>query len=243
MFAKERYGSTDAAVGQTFQILGIPFTIIGVFHEAMDDYGQSELADESVVIPYSVARYFIGTERVNDLYFSMQSMDEVPVAAREIVSVVSARHHAGSVYKAQTLKDLLTTAAEVADALTAVLVLVAAVTLAVGGVGIMNIMLANVRSRIREIGIRKALGATYREIKLQFLLEAVFISLSGGIVGTILGLAVPYSVRLFTAYRIPISGLSAFIALAAAALVGIVFGTLPATRAAQLDPVESLKFE
>ncbi|MGA8783251.1 MAG: ABC transporter permease, partial [Terracidiphilus sp.] len=72
LFAKERYGSEDAAVGQNFEILGIPFTIIGVFKEAMDDYGQSELADESVVIPYSVARYFTGTERVNDIYFSMR---------------------------------------------------------------------------------------------------------------------------------------------------------------------------
>src|SRR6202034_2922771 len=130
-----------------------------------------------------------------------------------------------------------------ADMLTVVLLLAAAITLVVAGVGIMNSMLANVQARIREIGIRKALGATSREIRLQFLIEAVFISLSGGVVGTILGLAVSYSVRLFTSYRIPISGLSAIIALAAATLVGVVFGTLPATRAAQLDPVESLKFE
>jgi len=243
MFAKERYGSIDGAVGQTFQILGIPFTIIGVFHEAMDDYGQSELADESVVIPYSVARYFIGTERVNDIYFSMQNMAEVPDAAREIVRVVSARHRTGSLYKTQTLKDLLTTAAEVADALTAVLVLVAAVTLAVGGVGIMNIMLANVRSRIREIGIRKALGATYREVKLQFLTEAVLISLAGGLVGSIVGMMLPLSIRLFSGYDFPISWLSVLIALTAATLVGVIFGTVPATRAAQMNPVDALKYE
>jgi ABC-type antimicrobial peptide transport system permease subunit len=97
-----------------------------------------------------------------------------------------------------------------------VLVLVAAVTLAVGGVGIMNIMLANVRSRIREIGIRKALGATYREIKLQFLAEAIIISLTGGIVGTIVGLAVPLSIRFFTDYALPISPWSVVIALTAA---------------------------
>ena len=102
---------------------------------------------------------------------------------------------------------MLTIAAEIANALTAVLVLVAAVTLAVGGVGIMNIMLANVRARIREIGIRKALGATYREIKLQFLAEAVIISLTGGIVGTLVGLAVPLSIRFFTDYKLPFSWL------------------------------------
>src|ERR1035441_4867430 len=107
----------------------------------------------------------------------------------------------------------------------------------------MNIMLANVRARIREIGIRKALGATYREIKLQFLAEAVIISLAGGIVGTIVGLAVPLSIRFFTASGLPISYYSVAIALSAALLVGIIFGTVPATRAAQMDPVESLKYE
>ena len=134
-------------------------------------------------------------------------------------------------------------AAKIANALTAVLVLVAAVTLAVGGVGIMNIMLANVRARIREIGIRKALGATNREIKLQFLAEAVIISLAGGIVGTFVGLSVPLSIRFFTDYPLPISPWSVAVAITAAVVVGVIFGTVPATRAAQLDPVESLKYE
>jgi putative ABC transport system permease protein len=243
IFARERYGSDDAAIGRTFEILGIPFTIIGVFKESVSDFGQSEITDETILIPYSVARYFIGTENVSQIYFSMQSMDEVPDAATQIVRVVKSRHRPESIYKVQTLKDLLTTAAQIADALTAVLVLVAAVTLAVGGVGIMNIMLANVRSRIREIGIRKALGATYREIKLQFLTEAVLISLIGGVVGSIVGLALPFSIRLFTSYAFPFSWLSVLIALAAATLVGVVFGTVPATRAAQLDPVDALKYE
>jgi putative ABC transport system permease protein len=242
-FAKDQYGSDDLAVGQTFQILGIPFTIIGVFKESVNDFGQSEIQDETVLIPYSVARYFTGTDRVNQIYFSMQSMNEVPSAAREIIRVISSRHRSNSVYKAQTLTELLVTAAKIADALTAMLVLVAAVTLAVGGVGIMNIMLATVRSRIREIGIRKALGATYREIKLQFLTEAVLISLTGGIVGSFVGLAIPLSIRIFSGYDFPISWLSVLIALTAATLVGVIFGTVPATRAAQMDPVESLKYE
>ena len=89
-FAKERYGSSDAAIGQTFQILGIPFTIIGVFKESVDDFGMSEITDETILIPYTVARYFIGTERVNQIYFSMQSMDEVHDASKEIVRVIAA---------------------------------------------------------------------------------------------------------------------------------------------------------
>jgi putative ABC transport system permease protein len=242
-FAREMFGSADAAVGQTFQITGIPFTIVGTFKESVDTFGQTEITDETILIPYSVARYFTGTDSVKQLYFSVRTMEEVPDATREIVRVISSRHKPNSVYKAQNLKELLTTAATISDILTAVLVLVAAVTLAVGGVGIMNIMLANVRSRIREIGIRKALGATSREIKLQFLAEAVIISLAGGIVGSLLGLAVPVSIRLFTDFALPVSALSVVIALASAVLVGVVFGTVPATRAAQMDPVESLKYE
>lgn len=243
LFAKEQYGSDDLAIGQNFQILGIPFTIIGVFKESVSDFGQSEIQDQTILVPYTVARYFTGTERVNQIYFSMQSMNEVPDAAREVVNVIKARHHPGSSYNAQTLSELLVTAAKIADALTWLLIAVSCVTLAVGGVGIMNIMLANVRSRIREIGIRKALGATYREIKLQFLAEAILISLTGGIVGSVVGLAIPFSIRVLSGYDFPISWLSVLIAMTAATLVGVIFGTVPATRAAQLDPVESLKYE
>jgi len=242
-FAHDRFGSSDAAVGQNFEISGIPFTVIGVFRESVDDMGESEIHDQTILVPYSVARYFTGTENVKQIYFSMRNMTEVPNAAKEIVRIVQARHRPDSVYKVQTLKELLDTASKIANALTAVLMLVAAVTLAVGGVGIMNIMLANVRARVREIGIRKAMGATYREIKLQFLAEALIISLTGGIAGTIVGLALPLSVRFFTDYAIPISPWSVVLALTSATVVGIVFGTVPATRAAQMDPVESLKYE
>jgi len=124
-----------------------------------------------------------------------------------------------------------------------VLLLVAAITLLVSGIGIMNIMLATVSARIREIGIRKAIGATNREIRFQFLSEAILISLIGGFVGVVIGLALPFSVRFLTEYRIPISGLSAIVAIVVSSLVGVLFGTVPATRAAKLDPVESLRYE
>jgi putative ABC transport system permease protein len=242
-FAQQLFGGPEAAINQTFKLSGIPFTIIGIFRERVDTFGQTEIADQTVLIPYSVARYFTGTDNVKQIYFSIRDQNDVEEAAQDIVKKIQARHKSNSVYKAQTMTELMNIAAKSADALTTVLLLVALVTLAVGGVGIMNIMLANVRSRIREIGIRKALGATAREIKLQFLVEAVLISLAGGLVGTLVGLAIPLSVRMFTTYRIPISGLSVIIALLAATIVGVVFGTLPANRAAELDPVESLKYE
>ena len=242
-FARDRFGSNDQAIGQTFEIQRIPFTIIGVFKEAVPDFGNSEIEDQTVLIPYSVARLYTGTENVKQIYFSMRNMNEVTDAAKEIKRIVQARHRPDSIYKTQTMQEYLTVAASIMKALTLLLVAVSFVTLAVGGVGIMNIMLAGVRARVREIGIRKALGATRREIKLQFLAEAVIISLTGGIAGTIVGLALPVSVRLFSDFAIPITPWSVVIALTSATLVGVIFGTVPATRAAQLDPVEALKYE
>jgi putative ABC transport system permease protein len=243
LFARERFGNANAAIGQSIEIIGVPFYIIGVFRESVNDFGQSEIAGQTILVPYSTAHFFTGTEDVKQLYFSMRDMDEVSDAAKEIVRIVESRHRIGSIYKAQTLKGVVNMAADIADALTAVLVLVAAVTLAVGGVGIMNIMLANVNSRIREIGIRKAVGATSHDIMLQFLAEAVMISMTGGIIGTLAGLAVPLSARFLTDYNIPISAWSVVIALTAATLVGVICGTAPAGRAAKLDPVEALKSE
>ncbi|HXR39709.1 MAG TPA: ABC transporter permease [Terracidiphilus sp.] len=242
-FAKERFGSDDAAIGQTFEISRIPFTIIGVFKEAVPDFGNSEIEDQTVLIPLQVARYFTGSENVQQIYFSMRSMDEVTDAAKEIERVVKARHRTDSIYKTQTLQEYLSVASSIMTALTMLLVAVSFVTLAVGGVGIMNIMLAGVRARVREIGIRKALGATSREIRLQFLTEAVIISLTGGLVGTIVGLALPVSAGMFSDFAIPITPWSVVIALTSAMLVGVIFGTVPATRAAQMDPVDALKYE
>jgi putative ABC transport system permease protein len=242
-FARERFGSLDAAIDQRFNLVGIPFTIIGTFRESVDTMGQSEIDTETILIPYSVGRYFTGSDNVKQIFFSVRDQSDVEDAAKQIVRVVSARHNKNSVYKTETLTAVLQVATQITNALTIVLLLVSTVTLAVGGVGIMNIMLANVRSRIREIGIRKAMGATAREIKLQFLVEAVFISLSGGIIGAILGIAIPIAVRVFTDFHIPISGWSVVISLVTSTMVGVIFGTLPANRAAQMDPVESLKYE
>ena len=242
-FAIELYGSTSAAVGKTISVKGIPFVIIGVFREAIDTYGQSEISEHTMLIPYPVARYFTGTSALKEIFFTMRDASMVIPAKDHILDIVRSRHYANSVYHAETLTDILTSMAKIADMLTIVLTLGSGITLIVSGVGIMNSMLANVQSRLKEIGIRKALGATAREIRLQFLTEAVFLSLSGGIIGTLLGLAIPISVGLLTPFKIPVSLWSAVIALATSVLVGVLFGTLPANRAARLDPVQTLKYE
>jgi putative ABC transport system permease protein len=242
-FAQRVFGSQRAAIGRDLKIIGLPFVIIGTFRERVETFGQSEIAGDTVLITYSVGRYFTGNDAVKQLFFSVSDAGDVPRATEMIQQVLQSRHRPESVYRVENLTQLLQVAGKTANALTLVLLAVALLVLLVSGVGIMNIMLANVRTRIREIGIRKAIGATQREIRLQFLAEAVLISLAGGIVGTVLGLALPFSVRFLTEYRIPISGLSAIIALTVAILVGVIFGTVPATRAAQLDPVEALHYE
>ena len=242
--ADKLFGTPFASVGQIIKLSsGLPFVVIGVFKESVDTFGQSEIQEDTMLIPFTVSRFFMPDNSVYEIYFSAASPQDVGPATAAIKRVLQSRHRPESVYSVQNLTQLLTVAARIADALTIILMLVAFVTLLVSGIGIMNIMLATVTSRIREIGIRKAIGATNREIRFQFLAEAILISLTGGIAGIITGLALPYSLRFFTDYRVPISGLSAIIAIFVSSIVGIIFGTVPAGRASQLDPVESLRYE
>ena len=242
--ARRLYGSPEAAPGQVLKLSGLPFTVIGTFKESVETFGQSEVADNTMAIPYSVTRSFMDSPVVRQIYFSVADPSMVVPVTAQIRSVIQARHRPESVYNIANFTQLLQLADRTATALTLVLLLVAAVVLLVSGIGIMNIMLATVSARIREIGIRKALGATNREIRFQFLAEAILISLVGGIIGIVIGLAIPFSVRFFfDDFHIPISGLSAIIAIIVSSLVGIIFGTVPATRAAQMDPVESLRYE
>jgi putative ABC transport system permease protein len=242
-FAELLYGNANAAVGKTISVKGIPFVIIGVFRESIDTYGESEISDHTLLVPYPVARYFTGTSALKEIFFTMRVPSEVIPARDRILEIIRSRHYASSVYNAMTLTELLTSMAKIADMLTIVLTLGSGITLIVSGVGIMNSMLANVQSRLKEIGIRKALGATSREIRLQFLTEAVFLSLTGGIIGTLLGLALPFTLGLLTPFKIPINPWAPVFALGSSMLVGILFGTIPANRAARLDPVQTLKYE
>jgi putative ABC transport system permease protein len=241
--AEEVYGSADDAVGKVVKLSGLPFTIIGTFRERVNTFGRSEVTSSTLVIPYTVTRYLTDSPEVRQLYFSAAESSIVIRATGQIQKVIQSRHRPESSYFVQNLTEVVAMAERTANALTGVLLLIAAVTLLVSGIGIMNIMSATVSSRIAEIGIRKAIGATNRDIRFQFLSEAILISVIGGSGGIIVGLALPLSVRIFTEYSIPISALSVIVAIVTSSLVGFLFGTAPATFAARLDPVESMRHE
>jgi putative ABC transport system permease protein len=180
---------------------------------------------------------------VQQLYFSAAEPSIVIPVTGKIQKVIQSRHRPELSYFVQNLTEVVAMAERTANALTLVLLLIATVTLLVSGIGITNIMLATVSSRITEIGLRKAIGATNRDIRFQFLSEAILISLIGGSAGVAFGLALPLSVRFFTEYRLPISAPSVVVAIVVSCSVGILFGTAPATFAAGLDPVEGNRHE
>jgi putative ABC transport system permease protein len=242
-FAEDQYGSVQNALGQNIYISEIPFEIIGTFTERTSTYGQSEIGDNTVLIPYQVARYLKGSDTINQIYFSTSEMSNVPQATKDILRVIKSRHRAEAVYDVGDLTAVLDMARKSVFAMNMLLLLFSAVTLLVGGTGIMNIMLATVTSRIQEIGIRKALGATRREIRLQFLMESTLISLVGGVIGTFVGFIVPFTIRLFIGLDLQFSWISAALALLVSGAIGLAFGTTPAARAALLDPVECLRAE
>jgi putative ABC transport system permease protein len=198
---------------------------------------------DTILIPITVLRYFTPVERIDPLYVQVRSPQEVDRVAVRVQEIVESRHRPGARYRVDTMTAILNAAKNISLILSFVLVLVSAITLVISGIGIMNIMLVTVTERTREIGVRLAVGASPREILIQFLTEAILVSLSGGLLGIVVGVAIPLSVRLFADIRIPISLVAIAVAFGVSCLVGLIFGMLPANRAAHLNPTEALRYE
>ncbi len=242
--AMRLYGGQTNALGQLIKVHGLQFTVIGTFREKVESFGQSELNKETILIPISVQQYFTRVERIDPLYVQVRSPDDVQSVTQQVQSILESRHRAGAKYKVENLRAILSAAKSIALVLTLVLILVSAIALVISGIGIMNIMLVTVTERTREIGLRMAVGASRREILLQFLLEAILLSVGGGTLGILAGLAIPLGVDLFVeSIHIPISMLSVAIAFSVSSLVGLLFGMLPANKASRLNPTEALRYE
>jgi len=241
--ADRLYGSRNAALNQVIKLFGLQFTIIGTFREKVETFGQSEVERDTVLIPITVLKYFTSVERIDPLYVQVRSAEQVDRVAMRVQDILESRHRPGANYRVDTLTAILNAVRNISLILSAVLFLVSAITLIISGIGIMNIMLVTVTERTREIGLRLAVGAAPREILLQFLTEAVLVSLVGGSMGILVGVAIPSSVQLFANVKIPISSVAIVVAFGVSCLVGIVFGMLPANRAAHLNPTEALRYE
>lgn len=241
--AARLYGSRNAALHQVIKLFGLQFTIIGTFHEKVETFGQSEVESETILIPITVLKYFTPIERIDPLYVQARSATTVDRVAQRVQQILESRHRPGASYHVDTLTAILNAVKNISLILSGVLFLVSAITLIISGIGIMNIMLVTVTERTREIGVRLAVGAAPREILIQFLTEAVIVSLVGGSIGILLGVAIPTSVQLFADIKIPISPVAILVAFGVSCLVGLVFGILPANRAAHLSPTEALRYE
>jgi putative ABC transport system permease protein len=246
--AQELFGPREA-VGQTVTVSGVPLSVIGV----LSPVGSTAVAneDDQAIVPLSTAsdRLFGGATRtsVQNIYLQAQSSETLSAAYQEAETELANLHHVttpgGEDFTITSQQSILNTATSVTQTLTVLLGGIAGISLLVGGVGVMNIMLVSVTERIREIGLRKALGATPRIIRRQFLVEASVLGLSGGVLGILLGVGAGIGLSKLISQPVVISPLATLGALAVAVAIGLIFGVYPASRAARLAPIEALRSE
>jgi len=232
-------------VGQDLRVGDLTFTVVGVFHERSSTYGISEIQKETVIIPFMLMKYYTGDGHLGTLQAQAANPEEAPMVERRVKDFLVSRHPPEAEWNVQTLTGILSAARKISLGLTIMLVVIAFIALLISGVGIMNIMLVTVRERTREIGVRKAVGASKEEIMAQFLMEAFLISGGGAVLGILIGLAIPVAVQQLLPgnMRVPISTASVIVSFLVSCSTGLFFGWLPASQAAKLDPVESLRYE
>ena len=242
-------GLAEAAglVGQPLYIGGVQFEVVGVLDSKGQGVGFGN-ADDQILVPLQTARFrLVGADRLRSINVLAPSEGEIPATMAELQKILRREHRLrqgdADDFTLRSQSDFLTTLGETTQVFTYLLAGIAAVSLLVGGIGIMNIMLVSVTERTREVGIRKALGARRADILLQFLIEAVVLCLLGGLVGIGLGVGASAFLRQTLHWSTAVGPSSILLAVTFATVVGVVFGVWPARRAAGLDPIESLRYE
>jgi putative ABC transport system permease protein len=232
-------------IGKPLRLGELTFTVIGVFRERVETFGLSDIQENTIIIPFTLMKYYTGMEVVRSLNVQADKAENVAVVQHRVKQLLASRHPSQAEYKVETLAAILNAARNIALALTIVLIIIAAIALLISGIGIMNIMLVTVTERTREIGIRKAIGAARKEILYQFLIESFLISGGGAVIGILIGIAIPVATQSFLPanLRVPVSQWSVVIAFVVSCSTGLFFGYLPANQAASLQPVESLRYE
>ncbi len=237
----------ELLLGQTIQIRGVPFEVIGVLAEKGD--AAWVRPDDQVFIPQSTAQYRVmgGRDRLGAIYASTESTEELDRAYSEIDRIMRREHRIrpgeDADFNIRNSADLLETFAETNQTFTLLLAGIAGVSLLVGGIGIMNIMLVSVTERTREIGVRKALGATRLAIMTQFLVEALFLCVLGGVLGVALGYGAAEILTRVADWETVVAPQAVAVALGFSAAIGLFFGIWPARRASLLDPIDALRYE
>lgn len=240
--AENLFGTTNNVVGQKMYVNGIEFSIVGMLQsEGTSSQGSS---DDRIILPISTAQRLLKTSSITTFYIEAESKDKVEEAMAYLTLFMNKKFDNNTQsYRVMNQTTLLETANSTTESMTTMLSGIAAISLVVGGIGIMNIMLVSVIERTREIGIRKAIGAKRHTILSQFLIEASTISSLGGIIGVLIGYLGAYLGPKYFGTTIVISGNIVIAAFAFSVLVGVVFGIYPANKASKLNPIDALRFE
>jgi len=234
-------------VGQTIRVMNLPFRVVGVMaRKGQDQQGRDQ--DDIAFAPYTtVQKKVLGSPRVQIAYVSAVSQDATYTAQSQITDLLRQRHKLtaseGNDFTVRNMTDIADAANETSNTMTILLACIAGVSLLVGGIGIMNIMLVSVTERTREIGIRMAIGARSSAVRSQFLIESIVLSLTGGMIGIILGVAMSLAIPKLLGWPTLVSSMAIIGSVLFSAAVGIFFGYYPARKAAALDPIEALRYE